>query len=513
VLFSLARQGFDALPRLTDRLNDIYRPYQCQNVPLMNLPDGAIASATLQMAVPILLAAVVPLLYLLGRGVYDRPSATRAILLWPLVPGIALWAGYWTPLYALFTVLALLLAHYGLSRHRLAFFLGSGLVFGVSLFLTFGNATLVGFVGLYGLLWLMQAHPRPRWTWLLVAALLFCLGAASLWIWLWFRHGLSLFAVWRTAIGRHFEMNRTGWFWILYHLYDFFVAALGIPLLFFWALRTWRALREVWIQRGIWTRREFWAAQAAPSAQARPDPERPVRTVEWLDVLALSFLLGLLLMDLSGVARGEVARVWAFLLPLPLLIAVRRLPRRGIAFLGLVALLSLQLFVTNIYVRYIGTDLIDPPAPPPSAELNGEDWTPWRANWEAGIALQAVQVPLTVTTNTPVEIGAAWSASQRVHRPYTFFVHLYDADGELAAQRDVMPLDGAWPTTCWRPGETFADTYELVVLKRLTPGLYRVELGLYWLPSGERLPVQGQGAQPSQTVHLGVIQVKGAEQE
>jgi hypothetical protein len=230
-------------------------------------------------------------------------------------------------------------------------------------------------------------------------------------------------------------------------------------------------------------------------------------------VLALSFLLGLLLMDLSGVARGEVARVWAFLLPLPLLIAVYRLPRRGIAFLGLIAALSVQLFVTNIYVRYIGTDLIDPPAPPPAAQLRTEGWTPWRANWEEGISLQAVQVPPTLAEGTPVTVSATWTTNQRVHRPYTVFVHLYDADGELAAQRDTMPLDGAWPTTCWQPGEVFVDHYELVVLKPLTPGLYRVELGLYWLPNSERLSVQGQGAQPSQTVHLGTIQVEGAAQE
>ena len=42
-------------------------------------------------------------------------------------------------------------------------------------------------------------------------------------------------------MGRHFEMNRTGWFWILYHVYDFFVAAAGIPILVYWAARTWDA--------------------------------------------------------------------------------------------------------------------------------------------------------------------------------------------------------------------------------------------------------------------------------
>ena len=229
-----------------------------------------------------------------------------------------------------------------------------------------------------------------------------------------------------------------------------------------------------------------------------------------MDVLALSFLVGLLVLDLSGAARGEVARVWAFLLPLPLLIAVYRMPRRGIVFPALIALLSLQLFVTNIFVRYIGTDLSDPPAPPPQVVVDA-GWTPWQATWEEGIALQGVQVPQSVAADQPVTVDAIWATSQRVHRPYTAFVHMFDEGGQLVAQRDVMHLDGGWPTTCWRPGEPFEDRYTLVQLQPLEPGPHHVEVGLYWLPSGERLPVTGQGAQPHQAVAIGTIEVKAKE--
>jgi hypothetical protein len=228
-----------------------------------------------------------------------------------------------------------------------------------------------------------------------------------------------------------------------------------------------------------------------------------------LDVLALSFLLGLLAMDLANVARGEVARVWAFMLPLPLLVAVRRLPRRGFAYVGMLALLSAQLFVTNVYVRYIGTDLSDPPAPPPIAQVSEGTWTRWQAGWEPGITLQAVQVPKEIQPDDTIEVDVIWAASQRIHRPYTVFVHLYDAQGTLIAQRDAMPLNGDWPTPCWRPGDPFADRYALAASQPLAPGLYRLELGLYWLPSGERLPVQGQGAQPERrTLYLGDVRVE-----
>jgi hypothetical protein len=513
VLFSLSRQFFDANPRLSARLNDLYRTYQCHNVPLMNLPDGAIASATLQMMVPLFLSAIVPVLYLLGREVYGRNAALRAVLLWPLVPGIALWAGYWTPLYALCTVLVLLLIHCGLSRRRLACLLSGGVVFSVSLFLTFGNATIVGFAGLYALVWLVRARPRPSWRWLLAGALLFGLGVASLWLWLWFRHGLSFFAVWRTAIGKHLEMGgRGGWFWALYNLYDFFVAAAGIPIMILWALHTFGAVRNVWAQRQVWANQGFWGQPPSKPTRRESVPQEPsIRRVRWMDTLALSFLIGLLAMDTAGISRGEVARVWAFLLPLPLLVAVSRLPRHGIAFRGTVLLLSAQLFVTNIYVRYIGTDLSDPPSPPPVAQIHEETWTPWNARWEHGPALQAIQAPSVIAVGDAITVGAVWTSDQPIRRPYTVFVHLYDVAGKLVAQRDTMPLEGHWPTPCWQPGDSFQDSYTLVPLGSTSPGAYRLELGVYWLPTGERLPVQGQGAQPSYTVHLGSITVEESE--
>jgi hypothetical protein len=510
VLFSLARQFFDSSPRLTARLNDLYRPYQCHNVALMNLPDGAIASATLQMAVPLLLSAVVPPLYLLGRELYGRTAAQRAVLLWPLVPGIALWAGFWTPFYALFTVLILLLIHCGLSRRRQVYFFAGGVVFSISLFLTLGNATIVGFAGLYALLWLLRNQPRAQWRWLLGGALLFGMGAASLWLWLWFRHGLGFFAVWRTAIGKHLEMGgRTGWFWFAYNLYDFFVAAAGVPILALWALHTLHSARDVWTQRGVWARAKFWLRPQKPLNQP-PGPARAARA-PWLDALSLSFLLSLLAMEGAGVSRGEVARVWAFLLPLPLLVAVSRLPKQRFAFLSTTALLGAQLFVTNIYVRYIGTDLSDPPSPPPAAQIDQERWASWEAHWEQGPKLQGVQMPSRVSEGNPIAVSAVWTTDQCIRRPYTVFVHLYDVQGRLVAQRDTMHQDGSWPTPCWRPGESFEDRYVLAPLAPISPGVYRLEVGLYWLPTGERLRVQGQGAQPGRTIQLGEIRVEAGK--
>jgi hypothetical protein len=199
------------------------------------------------------------------------------------------------------------------------------------------------------------------------------------------------------------------------------------------------------------------------------------------------------------------------LLPLPVLIAVSHLPRRRFVFLSLTATLALQLFVTNIFVRYIGTDLTDPPAPPPAIALR-QDATPPYATWEGGISLRSVSIPAAVGSDRSIAINAIWTTSQRINRPYTIFVHLYDAQGNLVAQRDTMPMNGRWPTTCWRAGDSFQDRYTLVAPDTAQAGAYRVALGFYWLSTGERLPVSGQGPGGSRSVDIGTLEIGGADQ-
>ena len=46
----------------------------------------------------------------------------------------------------------------GSSRRQLLFLFLSGLTLSVSTFLSFGNAAIVGFLGLYALFWLANAH-------------------------------------------------------------------------------------------------------------------------------------------------------------------------------------------------------------------------------------------------------------------------------------------------------------------------------------------------------------------
>jgi hypothetical protein len=72
---------------------------------------------------------------------------------------------------------------------------------------------------------------------------------------------------------------------------------------------------------------------------------------------------------------------------------------------------------------------------------------------------------------------------------YTLFVQVLTPDGTLKGQIDVWPKDGTYPTSQWRPGETFEDRYLLYIDPDAPPGNYQVAIGWYLLETMQRLPV------------------------
>ena len=87
-----------------------------------------------------------------------------------------------------------------------------------------------------------------------------------------------------------------------------------------------------------------------------------------------------------------------------------------------------------------------------------------------------------------------WEAAKPLGTSYNVFVHLYDRDGRLVAQRDSPPGGGAWPTSSWQPGDVIEDEYQLPVPADLPAGEYTLAAGMYDLATMRRLPlVEGPG--------------------
>jgi hypothetical protein len=82
-----------------------------------------------------------------------------------------------------------------------------------------------------------------------------------------------------------------------------------------------------------------------------------------------------------------------------------------------------------------------------------------------------------------------WQALNRVDEDYTVFTHLLDSEGRLRAQKDNPPVNGLLPTSAWEAGEIIQDRYIIPLNPDLPPGEYQLEIGMYQLETGQRLPI------------------------
>lgn len=122
-----------------------------------------------------------------------------------------------------------------------------------------------------------------------------------------------------------------------------------------------------------------------------------------------------------------------------------------------------------------------------------------------GSRLRHAYFPTHLATGDPLNLTLVWESLAPVAADYTVFVHLLDADGEWAAGQDGQPLGGLYPTSYWEPGEVIVDAREWQ--PDLPPGVYQLQVGLYQLQTGERLPAAGAGVVDGDRAILGTIEI------
>jgi hypothetical protein len=86
-----------------------------------------------------------------------------------------------------------------------------------------------------------------------------------------------------------------------------------------------------------------------------------------------------------------------------------------------------------------------------------------------------------------------WQALGATDTSYSVFIHLLNQQGDIVAQRDSVPGQGALPTTSWVEGEVITDPCEIPIPSDVPSGTYTIIVGLYDASSGERLPVLDAG--------------------
>lgn len=101
-------------------------------------------------------------------------------------------------------------------------------------------------------------------------------------------------------------------------------------------------------------------------------------------------------------------------------------------------------------------------------------------------ALHLTGFQITSLTAERLAFTLAWQVETRPAGDYTVFAQLLDSQGNLVAGFDRPPLDGAYPTATWLPGQTIHDSRH-IPLTEVPSGTYRLVVGLYEATSGRRL--------------------------
>jgi hypothetical protein len=131
-----------------------------------------------------------------------------------------------------------------------------------------------------------------------------------------------------------------------------------------------------------------------------------------------------------------------------------------------------------------------------------------------GICLLGYDLPQSVVEpGGVVELTLYWQAAAPVQTRYKIFTHLlgeaYNAatGNFLWGQQDNEPVNGHVPTTMWTPGVIIADPYRIPVAADVPPGRYLIEVGMYGLVDGVRLPVLVNGVAADDRVLLQPVEV------
>lgn len=471
----LWRKAFEALPAVGQVIAHWFRGYNCADLGFVTLENAQIASAFGSIFVMLISGLTVLPIYRWASDLADRQTAWRACILYSLVPALSLFTMRWDSLYPLFLALAFSLLHRGIVTKRCVYWFASGLCVSIASFCSFGNATvapaLAIYAGLHVLHW--ERHdPPPNWLrWVALIA-----GGYMVWGIYHLATGVTAWEIFFTTLETHLNLGRPYWPWILYNLYDLIVF-MGIPV----TVLSVSAFRRAFVYPRVHVHFPLLAGSSV-----------------------------MLLLNFAGVVRGEVGRMWLPWAPvLCLTAAVVSKQGSGHGLLRLSAsFLALQALWMSLFMRVSTTGMPSyyPRHPTPETQLDPISTRSYTrlsdGLFEGGIALIGYKVPDDIRGGQSIDVSLVWSASRRPDLPYTVFVHILDETNAIVAQHDSMPVDNHLPTSCWLDQELVEDVHRLVLPVDVAPGRHAMHVGMYYLPTMDRLRLVPSMANSGVTIPL-----------
>jgi uncharacterized membrane protein len=107
---------------------------------------------------------------------------------------------------------------------------------------------------------------------------------------------------------------------------------------------------------------------------------------------------------------------------------------------------------------------------------------------KSGFYQNTTEEPVVVSPGQALRITLYWQAVAAPNAERTVSVRIEDAGGELIAQHDMLPGNGARPTSWWQPGWEMRDVYYLTISPTAKPGPASLDVLLYDSFSQQRVP-------------------------
>jgi len=416
---------FAAFPAVADGLQRALLPYQCANYSLLAYTSAEWASAWFGILMPVWSALAVWPLFSVTCRLYDSQTARFAVTWWALVPALVMFVPTWNTFYPLVTLVAFWCLLRGLEKSAMWLIL-SGLLVGLLTFANFSIVPLLGLFGFYALLdgwWVRTRHDRREPLWgalslrrLILIGVWFGVGLMLPWLVYGLASGLTPLDLLDVAMSEHLSLDRPYIPWLWLHFWEWALFT-GIPLMILWLLNALRGKR---------------------------------------DILSLSLLATMVILLLSGTARGETGRVWLFFSPFVLIAAAHALQNRHSGWLAISSAQAVLMMILVIILPVIDApDMIPPPNPPQfvaasRASSANFDQNFRLENWDAEIDSEAITLRLN------------WEPLRQMTTPYWFSALLVSSDGAPAGEAVVwQPLETRYPTTCWQANQIVSDSVRL----------------------------------------------------
>lgn len=456
------------------------RPYQCSTAEVMAYSRGELVSAGAGMLMPVWAALAVIPIFLAGRQLTDsKDAALRIAQWWPLVPSMLMFAPSWNTFYPVLSTTALVLFQVGLYRQQMRWFLAAGVVVSVC---TFTNFAFLPLLALFGVYTLVYAYvKRKPFLWAVWVGVCFGVGLSSTWVLYTVYAERSPLDIIDVIFDQHFDIEQNYFIWVILHIYDMLMFA-GWPLILLGIWGAWRGFSHI------------------RSHQA-----------DSMDIFSLTVVFTILATGVSGLSRGETARVWLFLVPFMLLAGASFIRENQSRWdIPLLASQAASVVVMAAFLPVVIFDMKPPIEGPRTDMVTLEpiefiplDYTFSSQHYVGRFTLDAYRY-VADPGQQAITVEFLWSGHEQVERPYLFRLVASsenDIDGLVVSEPVYWyPQNGNYLTTCWQPNDTIHDIVLIQVPPVAQPVEWELTLQVYDVRTGDIATVNGQP-----TIQLGPI--------